>query len=287
MPLLYRAADAIGDVCYLLLRRQRRNVWNNLRQVLGPDATEAQIRKTAREAFRNVAKYYCDLVHMPRLNVEEFGQRRLHQFGWYENVVPAVESGKGVILASAHFGNPELASQGILNDGIAVFVLTEPLQPPRLSRLVDRLRSCPGHTFVPVSIASVKTAIRTLKAGGVVALMMDRDILGPRALLPFCGKEALMPTGPIEMAMRTGAIIIPVFCHRRRFDEIDAYQEEPLEMVNTGNFQEDVRTNALRLLARFERHLRQDPGQWQVLEAVWDSASTSSQEPAVAKGVSR
>ena len=287
MPLLYWVADTIGDTCYLLLRHQRRNVWDNLRQVLGPDAAEAHIRRAAHEVFRNVAKYYCDLAHMPQLNTEEFGRRRLHQYGWYENVVPAVERGKGVIMVSAHFGNPELAIQGVLNGGVQVFALTEPLQPPRLSQLVDRLRSCPGHTFVSISVANVKRAIRTLRAGGAVAVMMDRDILGPRALLPFCGKEALMPTGPIELAMRTGAIVIPTFCHRRRFDEIDAYLEEPLEMVNTGKFQEDVRTNALRLLARFERHLRQDPGQWQVLEAVWDSGAVVTTEASVAGGVSR
>lgn len=287
VPLLYRIADAIGEACYFLLARQRRQVWANLRQVMGPDASQAQVRRAARQVFRNVARYYCDLVHMPRMNLEAFGRRRLHQYGWYENVVPALRTGRGIIMASAHFGNPELASQGILNGGVRVYVLTEPLQPARLSRLVDRLRSSVGHTFVPANLTNVKKALRILKAGGVVALMMDRDVQGPRARLPFCGKEALMPTGPIEMAMRTGAIVIPAFCHRRGLDEIDAYLEEPLEMVNTGNFQEDVRTNALRLLARFERHLRQDPGQWQVLEPIWDSEPVPVTEASESRSRSR
>jgi lauroyl/myristoyl acyltransferase len=39
--------------------------------------------------------------------------------------------------------------------------------------------------------------------------------------------------------------------------------------MRTGNFDEDVRVNARRLLDLFEGHLRSDPGQWAVLEPIW------------------
>jgi hypothetical protein len=41
--------------------------------------------------------------------------------------------------------------------------------------------------------------------------------------------------------------------------------------------QQDLRVNSANLLARFEDHLRSDPGQWAVLEPVWADDATASQ----------
>ena len=49
------------------------------------------------------------------------------------------------------------------------------------------------------------------------------------------------------------------------------YMEEPLVLEQTGDFQQDVRAGTLAFLARFERRLRAEPGQWAVLERIWDS----------------
>ncbi len=282
--LLYAIVDALAEMVYLLFPRLRSNVWDNLRHIMGPEAPKIGLRTATRQVFKNVARYYADLLRMPRMDMEDFFQRRLRYYGFDEHVLPALRAGDGVIILSGHCGNPELAVQGLLPRGVTVLALTEPLKPPSLSRLVDRLRSSQGHTFAPVSVGSVKRAIRTLKAGGVVALMADRDIEGPKASLPFFGVETLMPTGPIEVALRTGATVIPSFSRRSPPDLIEGFLEEPLDLERTGDLGRDVRTNALRFLARLERHLREDPGQWAVLERIWDSPQGAPSPPAVAAG---
>lgn len=282
--ILYPLVRFIADLIYLLAPGPRRNVSDNLRHVLGPEAPAPTLRAAARQVFRNVALYYADLIRMPRMDLEDFFARRLRYHGLDENLMPAVRAGAGVIVLSGHVGNPELAVQGLLPAGVKVFALTEPLKPPRLSRLVDRLRASHGHDFAPVGVGSVKRAVRTLKSGGVVALMGDRDIEGPRASLPFFGVEALMPTGPIEVALRTGATVIPSFSRRRAADRIDAYLEEPLELERTGDRERDARVNTLRFLERVERRLREDPGQWAVLEAVWQSPEAAPSPPPIAAG---
>jgi KDO2-lipid IV(A) lauroyltransferase len=118
--------------------------------------------------------------------------------------------------------------------------------------------------------------MRTLKQGGVVVLMADRDIEGPRMVVPFMGEDASMPTGPIEVALRTGAIVIPSFTTRNGY-MLDAYCEEPLELEKTGDFEQDVRAGTLEFLGRFEKRLRADPGQWAVLERVWDGVASKEQ----------
>jgi lauroyl/myristoyl acyltransferase len=279
----YAVAEVVGRLVYWL-SPARRDVISNLRHVMGREAPERDVRAAARRVFVNVAKYYIDLVRMPHMDVNDFYRRRLRYHGFDEYVLPAVAAGKGVIVISGHLGNPELGAQGMLPRGVKVFALTEPLQPARLSRLVDSLRACKGHSVAPVGFAGVRQAIKTLRQGGVVALMGDRDIEGPKAPLPFFGEEAVIPTGPIEVALRTGATVIPTFCLRTQQGGIDAYLEEPLDMERTGDMERDIRTNTLRFLARLERRLRDHPDQWVVLESIWDGGTAPSERPPVAAG---
>lgn len=282
----YAVAQVVGRIVYWLSPGSRRNVINNLRHVMGKEAPERDVRAATRGVFVNVAKYYVDLVRMPHMVVDDFFRRRLRYHGFDEHILPAVASGKGVVALSVHLGNPELGVQGMLPMGVKVLALTEPLEPARLSRLVDSLRATGGHSFAPVGFGGVRRIIQTLRQGGVVALMGDRDIHGPKASLPFFGEETMIPTGPIEVALRTGATVIPSFCIRTEQGGIEAYLEEPLELAQTGDMERDVRTSTLRFLARVERRLREHPDQWVVLESIWDGAPAQPERIPVAVGKS-
>jgi KDO2-lipid IV(A) lauroyltransferase len=203
------------------------------------------------------------------MDLKYFFEKRLVFHGLDEYLRPAIAEGKGVIILSAHYGNPELAVQALAHLQIPVFALTEPVHP-RMSKLMDEFRASQGVTFEPVNVGSVKRVFQTLKRGGVVALMGDRDIEGPKEAMPFFGVPTLMPTGPIEVGLRTGATIIPCFCVRKSKYVLEAWVEKPLELKKTGDFHADVHTGMTEYIGRLEARLRADPGQWAVLEAIWD-----------------
>ena len=268
LPFLYGLMGATAWVAYYLAQGARRNVHENLSHVM-PDARDPEVRRAAKQVLRNVALYYADVAHLPRMDLARFFEQRFAFHGLEEYLRPAIAEGKGVIILSAHYGNPELAVQGLAHLGIHVFALTEPVHP-RLSKLMDEFRGSKGHTFGPVNRGNVKRIFQILKRGGVVALMGDRDIEGPKEAMPFFGVPALMPTGPIEVGLRTGAAVIPCFCVRRSKYGIEAWVEKPLALEPSGDLERDVRAGMLEYIERLERRLRADPGQWAVLEAIWD-----------------
>lgn len=283
ISILYPLMGVLGNLAYLLSANARANVIDNLRHVTPPGTPERELRRMARQVFRNIAMYYADVAHLPWMDVDKFFRERMVLSGLEEHLRPALREGRGVIMMSGHYGNPELAGQGLIPLGHKALALTEPVQPAALSRMMDRFRQSKGHTFAPVSLKSVKLVMQTLRQGGLVVLMGDRDIRGPREMLEFCGEETLMPTGPIEVALRSGAVIIPSFCRRAGRYGIEAYMEERLEFERTGDVQEDARRGELAFLQRLERRLRQDPAQWAVLERVWDAApGTSAETPQLA-----
>lgn len=283
---LYGIAHVVGDGAYLFRHSARRAVIANMRQVMGPDAPEREVRRAAREVFRNATRYYADLIHIPRLDVQRFYREQLELEG-LEHLQAARASGRGAVLVSAHFGNPEMASQGLAAVGFHIYALTEPLQPQALSDFIHWLRSRHGHEYRTISFGAVKEAFRRLKHGGLVAILLDRDVDGSGVPMPFYGADARIPLGAVELALRTGALLIPTWAWRIDGFRFRARIGPPLDLVRTGNLDEDVRVNARRLLALFEGHIRTDPGQWAVLEAIWkprpepaqrdnDAATTSS-----------
>jgi lauroyl/myristoyl acyltransferase len=274
LRVLYGLANVAGELGYIVFVRVRHRVWDNMRHVMGPATPKSELRRAARQVFRNIARYYVDLITRPRLDTQRFYDRQLTPHGIEENLLSPLKQGKGVILVSAHFGDAELVLQGLLHLGVKILALTEPLEPPALSRLVHDLRSGSGHTYLPVTLSNVKAMIRHLKAGGMIALLCDRDIEGRSLRVPFCGVPASMPVGAVELAMRTGAPLVPTFSHRRNGNRYEVVAEPAVELARTGNAQADLETNVRRLLGRFEAHVRRDPGQWTVLESVWDDGGT-------------
>lgn len=280
-PAAYFIADRAATVAYYLRGGLRRNVQQNIRQVMGPDADPGEVRAATKKALRNVTRYYADLLLTPRLNVHRFLEKNLTIYG-LEYLTDTVASGRGVIVISAHYGNPELVVQAAGALGIKAFVITEPLQPQALSDLVHRLRCSKGQMFRPVSVSTMKEAVRWLREGKVVSLLCDRDIQHTGIMLPFCGAEAQLPVGTAQLAMRTGAVVLPMFCRRTHGNHFDVYAEPPLEMTVTGDEANDVRVNTLKIISCIEKYLRLDPGQWLVLEPIWrerDGQSTQVDSP--------
>jgi len=274
----YGLALLAADFAYRVRGQAREDVRDNMRHVMGPDATPSAIDTAAREAFRNVARYYVDLIRVPRMDLERMIGRSVRLHG-LDRVTSRLDAGQGVVVATAHFGNPEMAVQvGAILD-LKVLVLAEPLQPPAFARIMRRLRSAFRPRYVDVSLGAVAEALKHLRNGGLLAIAFDRDIQGTGVPLPFFGQEAPLPLGAVEMAARTGAALIPGYCRRAADGGFDMYFEEPIELVNTGRPKEDARANARALLARGEAWIRADPGQWLPLERIWKPVAKKGRAP--------
>ena len=280
LSVLYGIARVVGDAAYLARTGARRAVMANMRRVMGTEASEREVRRAAREVFRNAARYYADLIYAPRMDLERFAREKLELTG-LEYILDAQRAGRGVVITGAHFGNPDMATQGLAASGLRVLVLTEPLQPQELSDFTHWLRSHHGHEYRPADFGGVKAAVRQLKRGGMLCILSDRDVGGTGVPMEFFGAKASIPLGAVDIAMRTGADLIPAWARRLPGYRFEARIGPPVELVRTGDFDADVRANARRLLAVFERELRADPGQWAVLAPIWDDGEPAAPSRAV------
>jgi len=262
----YPLFSFIGDLSYRFHFGARQIVQENLRHVLGQETDKATIEETARQLFRNSLQNYYVLFHQRTLSRE--GMRASLTVKGLEHIEEALAQGKGLVLATAHFGSPD----GLIY--LAPFLsyrMTAPaehLRPERLFRYLLSLRKRGGITLLPAD-GPLLGLFRALKRNEIVAVAADRDTTGSGIAVDFFGAPARLPDGHVQLAMRTGAKLALAFGRREEDNSFSLEIFPLLELEGSGDFKRDVRANVKKVVAILEEVIRQNPDQWLMFYPIW------------------
>ncbi|HEX6510519.1 MAG TPA: lysophospholipid acyltransferase family protein, partial [Chloroflexota bacterium] len=211
-PVRYLIGTAVGDIVYLVWHRKRRVLLENTAAVLGGAPTDARVRRIALKSMRNYCKYLVEFLDLPNMSSgdEVVASMKIHGLEYLQD---ALARGKGVILASAHFGTIEVGGLR-LKDFTDFHAVYDSFRPEYLDRLIQRKRREKGIDLI--SVTNVREMMRVLRHGGTLTLLFDRPMeFAKGARVRFFGRETAVPAGPAALAMKTGAIILPVFMFRQ------------------------------------------------------------------------
>ena len=278
----YWLGDRVTDALLAAVPRKFDSLRDNLRHVL-PDAPSRTMRRVVRRNLRNLTHCWIDVMEMPSRG-SEFPSRI--DIEHLDNFTDALARGRGVVVASLHFGSWEVGLGGWNAMGGKMALLAELLHPPQLFDRVVAGREGLGVRVIPIDVAAMRSGdqelarrvgavamrevFRMLRSGGVVAMALDRDLIGNGELMPFFGELAPIPIGVVDIAIRTGAAIVPIVLYRngqrvlgRPYPEVRYDPDAPRD--------EEVRRVARDLLALYESVIRAHPDQWHVLDQIWGS----------------
>lgn len=268
---LYAVADIGGFAAWVLAPRLRRVTADHARHVLGAGAPPRDVGRTSRGCVRNAARYYADFARAahrpPRQALDE-----LQEVEGVEHFFEAYDRGCGMIVCSAHLGNPEFLTRAVAGLGLPLVVLTERLEPPRVHDFVHEIRAGPNVEFLPADLGGVRRAIAHVRAGGILALLVDRDVLGTGRPVPFFGERARLPSGAVEIGLRTGAPLLPAAVYRSGRRGGAAYRvviEPPIDIEGPARDPAAIAAGMRRLAAAIERGVRRAPEQWFALQPIW------------------
>ena len=255
-------ALAIGNIVYRVSAGARANVRENL-SIVVPERSPADRERLVRATFVEQVRHYLELFRIAGWD-HEMIRRTVTVSGW-EHVVSAYERGNGVVFASAHIGPISVCGQIFVANGYEVTLPVEQ-ETGELSRVINRLRRRMGLTLVYTG--SALGIHRVLKRGGALGLLADRAVTGVGERVLFFGREALLPSAHVALALRTGASLVPGFAHHEG-RAMHAIFEPELVLQRTGDHEADLRDGVQRWAALLEKHVRVAPEQWSVFEAFW------------------
>jgi KDO2-lipid IV(A) lauroyltransferase len=275
----YWLSRQVGALAYLVLPKMRQALTTNLRHVVGPDADEEEVEALVRRACTNVIKGHYELFRLNRLAIDEI--KAMTRIEGMEHIERALERGKGVVLVSAHYGNVDLMCQLPEAYGIPLTAPVWHFEPERLFQYTLKMRSAHGMRMIPTD-GPMMELYRALRRGEIIALPGDRSTVGQTVDVEFFGEPASLPPGPVRVAMRTGAALVPAFAERQPDNTFVVRIQPELELPQTGDIEADVLAGTEMLVSIMERVIEQHPEQWLVAVPVWaedDGKPGGSQSP--------
>jgi KDO2-lipid IV(A) lauroyltransferase len=230
------------------------------------DRDEAE--KLTKKAFANYARYMVDLVRLPHLNPRELIEN-IRIDGW-EHVEAAYTHGKGVVFATGHIGNWDMAGAAFAARGRPVSALVETLTPARWNERVQRTRTAAGVKAIPIENGLRDMLVALRKQEGL-AVLVDRPLAEDGVPVTFFGKTTRVPSGAATLALRTGSPVVPAALVRDpRGSGYLAHIGPPI----VGEKGEDPSMVMQRIMSWLEGIIRRYPDQWFMFRHMWPSPST-------------
>lgn len=256
-----------GVVCAVVLPRRRAVLCGNLRRVLGPGASERELRRAVQRAFISYGWYWAESLRLEATTPEELEECVF--FEGLEHLERAQGQGRGIVFAVPHLGNFDVGAARMAAIGHPLTVVVEPVEPPELFEWFCRLRRSGGMRTVPLGPSVTSTVIEVLRANGLVALVCDRDLGGRGVEVTLFGAPTTLPGGPATLALRTGAALLPAAAFDEPGRRHRVVIRPPLETDRRGTVEQDVGRITRQMACELEQIIRTAPEQWHVFQPWW------------------
>ena len=255
-------AWVVEQASYLLLWQFRKRMRDTLQLTMGEELpTDAERRAVVRGAWRNFTHALVETFASLYMTREELCSQI--EIKGEERLRAALARGKGVIALSAHFGNFTIIGPRLLAQGHDFSVVIKLPQESRFAALQNEYCARAGVNVIPArpSRAAVAQIIAALRRNGIVLLIPD-EFKTRGVEVDFLGRRAPAPKGPITLAQRTGAAVLPVFMVRDARDRLTLHVEPEVRFVQTDDREADLRTNARLFVKEIEKMVRRHPDHW-------------------------
>jgi len=259
--------ERLGELLYFVDERHRRIAMRNL-AIAFPEKSESERKTIAFAAFRHLGRVlgeFSSITQLHKGNIRDFVS-----FEGLEYFQMAREKGKGTIFLTAHFGNWEwMAASFPLFTDYPVSVIFRPLDNPFFDRLVERVRTWTGNHGISKE-KSMGRILRLLKKGGAIGVLLDQNVAWQEGVfVKYFGEWACTNEGLALLALKTGAVVLPVFNIRQGNGRYIVRIEPEISLIRTGDKEIDVQKNTQLFTEAIERYVREYPDHWLWVHQRW------------------
>lgn len=271
-PWFVRVSTAVLlTIAYPCIIRQRRIATESIDIAFGNTKSQVEKQAIVKQCFLNFGRgmtemLYC-LAHFDKVKEKISIQGQ-------EHLDAALAKKNGVIAVTAHFGNFPLMMLYFALRGYKTSSIIRPARDQELSDYFERKRTAFGlkTIYAIPRRACVLQSLKELRDNGLLFIPIDQNFgSGGGVYVDFFGQKAATATGPAVFAMRTGAVILPMFIvrHSREKHKIII---EPAIAVEKGEGERAVITATMaKITALIERYIRRYPQEWAWMHRRWKS----------------
>jgi len=232
-----------------------------------PEMTAAARELALREMWDNLGRTIAEYAHLGSMSIK--GAHPRIALAGMEHVERAVESGKGIIFISAHFANWELLSFAAAQYGVEGGAVYRPVNNPYIDRWMVRQRQANGPAEqIAKGVQGTRRIFTRLRAGQAVFMLVDQKT-NEGVAAPFFGRDAMTTPAPAALALKLGAVLLPVSNERLNGAHFRLTVHPPIEFSAGSDHARDVLALTFRINQAIEACVRRRPSQWLWIHRRW------------------
>jgi len=233
----------------------------NVASVLGSELGCDQQKVLVWRAWLNFARGVLETMTVMHLSRHEIiGKIKLEG---EEYLKRALETHKGVLAISAHLGSFTLIGARLAAAGYPFSVIVKQPADKRFAQLIDDYRAQLGiHTIsAKPRREAAREILKALRNNRIVLIIADEFKSGD-VMVDFFQMKAPAPRGPATLALRTGAVTLPIFAVRGSDDSVVLTVGPEIPSEERGDIEESVVATTALYTRHIEAAIRKYPDQW-------------------------
>jgi KDO2-lipid IV(A) lauroyltransferase len=225
-----------------------------------PEMSAEERRGIVRASLDNVGRTIIE-NYSPADQLRDVAVLQPRGPGW-----PAIEAARKsktpIVFVSAHFGNWQAARAALNQRGYDIGGLYRPFNNPYVNaHYVESIERVGGRAYAR-SRHGIAAFLRTLRAGGQAAMMLDQYVADGE-ILDFLGHPAPTSLSAAEMALRHGALLVPIYGLRLRDGfEFEMRIEAPIPPSDPATMTQALNDSLAEMI-------RAAPNQWFWMHRRW------------------
>jgi len=254
----------------------RRIALENLARAF-PSRTDAERRAIAKSMFAHFGALVFELLRFGSLSHDEM--KALMEVEGVERIHAAHARGKGMFFVTGHFGYWEMQAITHPFHSPTIAVMARPLDNPKLHEWLEHLRTMTGNRVI-YRQGALRRVLREISENHAVAILIDQHIHTSEAVtVDYFGRPVATTSALAALALRTGAVVIPVFALPLPGGRYRFIYEHPVEPPAV-DAADPVREFTQRCTDVLEMYVRRHPELW-----LWMHRRWREREPGLADDV--
>lgn len=250
-----------GDINYYLNRGRHRITKEELTLLFGNRLDTVKIMDITKRSFENYYMRQLETFFFGSLDMHTLN-KMIHAEG-IKNLDNALLKGRGVILLLSHFGSfllplPFLGYMGYKVNQVTGIQKHASLPAKRIWAWRKREAERLPVKFIQVD-RFLRPVYKALKNNEIVAIAFDGRDSSKWVVADFLERKALFSSGPFELAIKTGAAIVPTFIVRQRDSTHKLIFESPFELTKDGDAEKALSINTKRYTKIFSDYVAKYP----------------------------
>ncbi len=267
-PVTYLIAE-FGARLWFLSGTNVKVTKKNICNVLDIDINSKKARRIVLTIFINWAKNIVDFLKHSVVSREKLKKRvDIRGLDYLNN---ALKKGKGVVIFTVHIGNFEWGACRLAVEGYDMWGLSLVRKSKLTTKFFELKRLSKGLNTLYIN--RMLNVLKILKNNGIVAVPSDWDPTGlASSPFTFFGKRAYFPTGALQLALKSGAELVPSFIQRK-----DKYNhlliiDRPLKLIREGDKETLIKRNMKMVIKVMEEYISSHISEWEMFHNIWDKS---------------